>query len=150
MMKYDQLIRKAAQQHFGVCHHDHRPLERFDRITERIDRLHIEVVGRLIEEEEIGRGGDDLTEHHPAPFPSGEDFDLLVRQLTAKHHRTADRSYRCNPQLEIDTLYLLYDRIFHREPFDVSLSKVGKSRFRMVVDFTLLFGKLPCDIVEQG
>lgn len=61
-----------------------RPGILLEMLFEPVDRLGIEVVGRLVEQQNVGRCQEQAAEGNPAAFTSGEIFDELVFGRTAQ------------------------------------------------------------------
>ena len=67
----------------GEEHHLGKAIE---PIVERGDRLQVEMVGGLVENEGIGAGEHHLGEHAAHPLAAGENRRLLQRLLAGKEH----------------------------------------------------------------
>ena len=67
-----------------VRHEDHPALELVDGVCEGVDGLHVEVVGRFVEEEEVGRLPRQIRKHHAAPLAVGQLADRA--HLSTKHN----------------------------------------------------------------
>ena len=61
-----------------VRHEQDRAGKRLQRLLERLAALEVEVVGRLVDDEEVRAGGDDEREREPPPLTSGERDDRLL------------------------------------------------------------------------
>ena len=68
-----------------MAHDDGCSIESLDGFFQHILRLHVEVVGRLIENEEIHRFEQELDHRQSAAFSSTQNLDKLLRSLAAKH-----------------------------------------------------------------
>ena len=54
---------------------DEAALEAVDGVGEGVDGLHVEVVGRLVEEQHVRRLPRQPREHHATPLPVGQLLD---------------------------------------------------------------------------
>ena len=68
---------------------DDRTAEYVDGVDEGFDGLYVEVVGGLVEKEEIAWLGNDLPEEDTAPLSPGKDANALIGLRTRKHHLPA-------------------------------------------------------------
>ena len=75
---------QSAEQLAVVAHEDHGSLVPFDRVLERLDRLDVEVVGRLVEHEQVGSREHEHGERHPGPLPAGERAGQALRLVPGK------------------------------------------------------------------
>ena len=64
---------------------DGRTVESFDGLLEHILRRHVEVVGRLIEDEQVDRFQQQTDHGQTGTLSAGEHTDLFLRDLTTKH-----------------------------------------------------------------
>src|SRR6185436_18911400 len=62
----DRAVADRLQQRAVVGDEDHRPLEGEQRVLERLAALDVEVVGRLVEDQDVGAGGDEDREREAA------------------------------------------------------------------------------------
>ena len=74
------------------------PGERLERGLERLARLEVEVVRRLVEDEEVRARGDDVREREPAPLAAGEDRDRLLVLVPAGEEEAAEQRLRLRPR----------------------------------------------------
>ena len=65
---------------------DDRTVERLHSVHERLDRLEIEVVRRLVEHEHVRVLDHQLGEHDARGFSTGERRDLLLDVLAREEH----------------------------------------------------------------
>ena len=79
----------------------HRAGERLERGLERLPRLDVEVVRRLVEHEEVRAGGDEQREREPPPLPSRERRDGAARASPSPEKRKRPSRFcargRCRP-----------------------------------------------------
>ena len=75
-----------------------RPGERLERGFERLARLEVEVVRRLVEHEEVRARGDDVREREPAPLAAGENGDRLLVLVPAGEEEAAEQRLRLRPR----------------------------------------------------
>src|SRR5262249_36284287 len=68
--------------------------ERLERQLQRLPAFEVEVVGRLVEQQEVRAGGDDQREREPPPLAAGELDDGLVLLLPAREEETAEQVLR--------------------------------------------------------
>ena len=70
-----------------VADHHHRPAELGQRLDQSVARLDIEMVGRLIEDQNMRRLAGDQRERQPRPLAARElahgDIDLVARETEA-------------------------------------------------------------------
>ncbi len=71
-----------------VAHHDQGALVTVERIDEQVYRVHVEVVGRLIQHEEVCLAHDGLGQCHTGFLTTAEHFDLLVCIISAEEETT--------------------------------------------------------------
>ena len=71
-----------------------RPGKRFERGFERLARLEVEVVRRLVEHEEVRARGDDVREREPAPLAAREHRDRLLVLVPAGEEEAAEQRLR--------------------------------------------------------
>ena len=76
----------------------HRPRERLQRRLQRLAALQVEVVRRLVEDEEVRAGGDDERERQPAPLAAGEHRDRLRLLVPAREEEAAEQVLRVGAQ----------------------------------------------------
>ena len=57
---------------------DDRPLELQQRVLERLAALDVEVVGRLVEDQDVGAGGDQDRQREPPLLAAGDVAELLL------------------------------------------------------------------------
>ena len=67
--------------------HDHRAGEVVDGREQGVARFEVQVVGRLVEEEQVDRSGDQLAQEDPALLPARENGDLLQGVVVLEHHQ---------------------------------------------------------------
>ena len=63
---------------------DQRALERAQRVLERLARLQIEVVGRLVEDQYVGSAADQHGERQPPALAARQSRERLLRLLAAE------------------------------------------------------------------
>ena len=71
-------VRERGEEATVVGDEEHRPLEAPERLDEHLLRGHVEVVGRLVQHEEVRRIVEHLGQDHARLLPSGEDAAPLV------------------------------------------------------------------------
>ena len=64
-------------------HEQHRAGERVERRLECLAALEVEVVGGLVEDEEVGAGRDGHGEREAPPLSAGKHGDLLLVRVPA-------------------------------------------------------------------
>src|SRR5690606_21515217 len=73
---------EAVEEHAVVADDDRAAGEILERILERGERLGVEIVGRLVEEEDVGAGLEELGEVDAVALAAGERADLLLLVAT--------------------------------------------------------------------
>lgn len=58
------------------AHHHHAALELADGVHQAGDRLHVEVVRRLVQQQQVVGHQREAAERHPRLLPAGEEADL--------------------------------------------------------------------------
>ena len=76
-----------------MTYHNHRSVKITYGILQYILRAHIEVIGRLIENQEVYRFKQKLYHGQTAPFTSREHFHLLVGCFSSKHESSENVAY---------------------------------------------------------
>ena len=69
-LKYNQPLGKCVQKHFVVGYHDHGALKVIYGSEQGIAGLHIKMIGRFIQQQQIGRRNKKFAEYDPAFFPA--------------------------------------------------------------------------------
>ncbi len=82
------------EQRTVVRDEQHRPRERVERRLERLAALEVEVVGRLVEDEEVRARGDGDREREPPSLAAREDGDLLLVRVPAGEEEAAEQVLR--------------------------------------------------------
>ena len=77
----------AAEERAVVRHEQHRAVEVLQRLEQHFLRREIEVVGRLVEHEEVGRIEQHAREHEARFLAARQRADLLVDVLAGKLKR---------------------------------------------------------------
>src|SRR5579884_2576928 len=68
------------------------------------------MVGRLVEDEEVGAGGDGDGEREPAPLAAGEDGDRLLVLVPAGEEEAPEQVLRVRPREARHRLHALENR----------------------------------------
>src|SRR5205823_13432837 len=53
---------------------------------EELEGLDVEVVGRLVHDQDVGRAGEQLRQQEPAPLAAGEVLDQAARSFRSEEH----------------------------------------------------------------
>ena len=64
-----------------VADQQDRPLILDQQAFEQLQRLDVEVVGRLVQDQHVRRPGEQLGQQEPAPLAAGEELDQAPRPL---------------------------------------------------------------------
>ncbi len=88
----------------------HRPRERVEGRLERLAALEVEVVGRLVEDEEVRARGDGDGEREPPPLAAREHGDLLLVCVPAGEEKAAEEALRVGASEPCHRLHALEDR----------------------------------------
>ena len=78
MLDRERPLGDRVEQRAVVGDEQHRAGERLERGLERLAALEVEVVRRLVEDEEVRARRDDDREREPAPLAAGEHLDRLL------------------------------------------------------------------------
>ena len=73
-----------------MAYHNGCAVERFDGFLEHIFRWHVEMVGRLIEDEKVHGLKEETYHGKSAALSTTQHLDLLLRLLAAKHECSKD------------------------------------------------------------
>ena len=84
-------LRDRVEQRAVVRDEQHRAGERVERRLERLAALEVEVVRRLVEDEEVRARGDDEREREPPPLAARERADRLLVLLPAREEEAAEQ-----------------------------------------------------------
>ena len=85
VLKFDHLVHQPLQEVTVVAHDQHRAVVIGYRLLQHTLGGYVEVVGRLVEDEEVG-GGEKELDHREAPLlPTAKHFHLLIGGLAPKH-----------------------------------------------------------------
>ena len=76
-----------------VTDYDHRSVEIAYGVFQYIFRTHIQMVGRLIEYQEIHRFEQQTNHSQTTAFASRKHFHFLIRRFSAKHESTENIPY---------------------------------------------------------
>ena len=74
------------------------PGKRLERRLERLAALEVEMVRRLVEDEQVRARGDDEREREPAPLAAREHRDLLLVGLPAREQEAPEEVLRLRPR----------------------------------------------------
>ena len=61
-----------VEKHPVVAHDDQRALVFVQPVLEHLEGFHVEVVGRLVEDQEVGGPGEQPGQDHPVAFAAGQ------------------------------------------------------------------------------
>ena len=87
----DDPVGHGVEQRAVVRDEEHRPRERLERGLERLAALEVEVVRRLVEDEEVRARRDEQREREPPPLAAGERRDRLLVRLPAGEEEAAEQ-----------------------------------------------------------
>src|ERR1700738_787022 len=90
VLEVPQTRRHFINQVVIVRYQQHRALVTLQRDVERVDRFQIEMVRRLIKDEDVGLGENELAERQPRLLAAGERLGLLPALFAAAHHLAPD------------------------------------------------------------
>ena len=88
MAEFVHLADQTIQEVTVVTHYNQRAVEIQQRLLQYILRLEIQVVGRLIENQQIHRFQQQLQDSQTGPFSTRQNLYLLGRILATKHECT--------------------------------------------------------------
>eukprot|EP00962_Isochrysis_galbana_P044804 scaffold17472_cov105-Isochrysis_galbana.AAC.4 len=74
-----QLVRNHLDEALVVRHENNAPFELVERHRQRLDRLEVQVVGRLVEQQDVRRAPRQLRECQPRLLTAREEFDRIER-----------------------------------------------------------------------
>ena len=84
------------QQGAVVGDQDHRALELDQRVLERLAALDVEMVGGLVEDQDVGAGGDEDRQREPPLLAAGDVGELLLG-VAAGEEEAAEQGARLRP-----------------------------------------------------
>ena len=90
-----------------VADEDNRAGVTLQRADQCIDTRHVEVGGRLVEQQQIGGREQQLNQREAALFPSAKYFDRLEHVFAAKQERTEDAAHFLLVHARFDPLHSL-------------------------------------------
>ncbi len=64
-----------------MADHQHRALEAEQHLFEQFEGFHIEIIGRLVEHQQVGRLAEQLRQQEPCPLTAGQRLDRRARPL---------------------------------------------------------------------
>ncbi len=67
-----------------MAHQEQGPLVFQQKLFQELDGLDVEVVGRLVHHQEIGRAGEELRQEQPVPLAARETFTFASRAVGRK------------------------------------------------------------------
>src|SRR5512139_2903533 len=123
-VEHDQPRRQRLEDALDVCDEDHRAAEGVHRRDEGVHRFLVEVVRRLVQEQEIHRGGENSPEEDAAALTPRKDGDPLLRRLAPEHHGAAEGADLRPREEKVRLPDLLLDRQPRPEPVRVQLPEV--------------------------
>ena len=91
-------MRDRVEQRAVVRDEQHRAGERLERGLERLAALEVEMVRRLVEDEEVRARRDDDREREPPPLAAGERGDRLLVRVPAGEEEAAEQRLRLRPR----------------------------------------------------
>jgi hypothetical protein len=71
-----------------VSDEDHGGIERAEPLFEPLEAAHVEVVGRLVEQEEVGVAGERTAERCPGQLSAGERVQLAIEVFVGEAEAT--------------------------------------------------------------
>ena len=83
-----EAVTGAAQEGAVVRHDDHRPGELLQRDQQGVAHLQVEVVGGLVEQQQVGSAGDQDRERQPGALAAGKASGRLEHTLATKAEAT--------------------------------------------------------------
>ena len=100
----------------------------FDQVRlEQLERLDIEIVGRLVEHEHVGRPREQPGEQEPIPLSAGERLDRRVRALGWKQEIPQIPVHVLRLAVHRDRVVSFADRIEHRTDRDRAARAADRS-----------------------
>ncbi len=72
-VEHDQTIGQRVQKHFVVGHQDDGAIEGIYGGHQRVTRFHVEMVGRLIQKQQVRRRNQKFSQENAALLAAGED-----------------------------------------------------------------------------
>ena len=94
LLDREQPCRDRVQQRAVVRDEQHRSRKRVERSLQRLAALEVEVVGRLVEHEEVRAGRDHERERQPPPLAAGQRDDRLLVRLPAGEKEPSEQGLR--------------------------------------------------------
>ncbi len=75
---------EGSKQRPVVAHQNHRAIEALDRVFQRLDRLDVQVISRLIEQQQVGSREHHHRQCHSRPLAAGESAGLAEHRVTGE------------------------------------------------------------------
>ena len=94
VLERERPVGDRVEQRAVVRDEQDRAGERLERLLERLAALEVEVVRRLVEDEEVRAGRDDDREREPAPLAAGERGDGPLVHVPAGEEELAEQRLR--------------------------------------------------------
>ena len=76
LVQHPDPVGQSAQQRPVVAHQNDGSVIGFDGVLQRLDRLHVEVIGRLVEEQEVGARQHHHRQRHAGALAAREGSRL--------------------------------------------------------------------------
>ncbi len=133
-----------------MADHDHRSGKIGQGLDQRLARVHVEMVGRLVQDQDMRRVSCDQRERQPRPLAARElahlDIRLVAREAEAAE-LSADRAGLCTRQ---QPLHVLKRRLVRNEFLDLMLREIADPQFAAGDQRTAHRLQLTCQEARQS
>src|SRR5208282_4326313 len=112
--------------HLAMGNYYNRSIKGCQRLHERIDRFHIEMVRRFIQHEQIGGAYQEFPEQHAAFLSAGKDLYFFQGLISVKQHNAAYSTRNFSVVFGQHIEYFILNGLVGVETVDIGLSEAGK------------------------
>ena len=136
-IEFQNVLGDVVQEVPVVCDGNHGPFVQLEVPFEPLHGFGIQVVGRFVQEQQVGLLQQHLAQRHPPPFPPGKLFDGGVRRR---------QSHRVHRHLKLPIEVISIDGInlrLHAIHLSHQLVEVGVRCGHQIADFFLSLQQLP-------
>ena len=132
-----------------MADHDHRATEAAERLDQRLARLDVEMVGRLIEDQNMRRISRDQRKRQPRPLAARELAHFDIRLVPGKSEPAELRADRALWRRREQALHMLERRLVGDQFLDLMLREITDAQFAGRGDPTRLRPQLAREQARQ-